>query len=306
MRTVFLGTPDEAVPTLAALLGISEVVMAISQPARPRGRGLRVDSSPVEDAAAAWGIPVRTPTNPEELGEAVATAGADVAVVAAYGRLVPGRILAMPVAGFVNVHFSLLPRWRGASPVTRALLAGDAETGVTLMVMDEGLDTGPTLTTSVVPIRPTDTTGTLTARLAGAGASLVAEHLAAFVAGDLSSTPQDDALATAAGKVSVEEAFLDPARHGHIAIDRAIRAFHPRPGAWGVVDGTRLKVLGAAPMDAEPPTPGTVELRDGDAVLGAVGGALRLVTVQPEGKAPMGAEAWMHGRRGVPARFERP
>ncbi|HUG74806.1 MAG TPA: methionyl-tRNA formyltransferase [Acidimicrobiia bacterium] len=306
MRTVFLGTPEEAVPTLAALLGISEVVMAISQPARPRGRGLRVDASPVEEAAAAWGIPVRTPTNRAEFGEAVEEAEADVAVVAAYGRIVPGRVLAMPEAGFVNVHFSLLPRWRGASPVTRALLAGDAETGVTLMVMDEGLDTGPMLATSVVRIRPTDTTGTLTARLAGAGAALVAEHLAAFVAGDLTAAPQDDALATAAAKVSVEEAFLDPARHSHVAIDRAIRAFHPRPGAGGMVDGTRLKVLGAVPLDTEPPVPGMVEMRDGDAVLGAVGGAVRLVTVQPEGKAPMDAAAWMHGRRGTPGRFERP
>ncbi|MEX2323193.1 MAG: methionyl-tRNA formyltransferase [Acidimicrobiia bacterium] len=306
MRTVFVGTPEEAVPTLAALLGISEVVMAISQPARPRGRGLRVDSSPVEEAATAWDIPVRTPTNRAELGEAVAESESDVAVVAAYGRIVSGRILAMPVAGFVNVHFSLLPRWRGASPVTRALLAGDTETGVTLMVMDEGLDTGPMLATSVMPIRPTDTTGTLTARLAGSGASLVADHLTAFVAGDLSARPQEDALATAAAKVSVEEAFLDPARHGHVAIDRAIRAFHPRPGAWGMVDGARLKVLSASPMDADPPAPGTVELRDGDAVLGAVGGALRLITVQPEGKAPMDAVAWMNGRRGATARFERP
>jgi methionyl-tRNA formyltransferase len=306
MRTVFLGTPDEAVPTLAALLGISEVVMAISQPARPRGRGLRVDSSPVEEAAAAWGVPLRTPRNRAELGEVVAEAESDVAVVAAYGRVVPGRVLAMPAAGFVNVHFSLLPRWRGASPVTRALLAGDTETGVTLMVMDEGLDTGPMLATSVIPIRPTDTTGTLTARLAGAGAALVSEHLAVFVGGELTATRQDDALATAAAKVSVEEAFLDPSRHSRIAIDRAIRAFHPRPGAWGMVDGVRLKVLGAVPIDADPPSPGTVELRDGDVVLGAVGGALGLVTVQPEGRAVMDAVAWMNGRRGVPARFERP
>lgn len=291
---------------LAALLGISDVVMAIPQPARPRGRGLRLEPSPVEEAATAWAVPVRTPTNRTELGEAIAAAGADVAVVAAYGRIVPGPVLTMPAAGFVNVHFSLLPRWRGASPVTRALLAGDAETGVTLMAIDEGLDTGPMLATSAVRIRSTDTTGTLTARLAGAGAALVADRLAAFVAGDLAAAPQDHALATAAAKVSVEEAFLDPARHSHIAIDRAIRAFHPRPGAWGMVDGTRIKVLGAAPMETEPPVPGTVELRDGAAVLGAVGGALRLITVQPEGKGPMDAVAWMNGRRGAPATFEQP
>lgn len=306
MRVIFLGTPDEAVPTLAALLGIAEVVMVISQPPRARGRGLRVERSPVEEAATEWDIPVRTPTNRTGLGAAVAAAQADVAVVAAYGRIVPADVLDIPGAGFVNVHFSLLPRWRGASPVTRAILAGDATTGVTLMVMDEGLDTGPMLATSEVAIRSTDTSGTLTARLAGAGAALVVEHLPPFVAGDLTATPQDDSRATAAAKVSVEEAFIDPTRHGHIAVERAVRAFHPRPGAWGIVDGARMKVLAAAPSLAEPPAPGSVEVRDGEVVLGAVGGALRLVTVQPEGKAPMDALAWMNGRRGAAARFGRP
>ena len=305
MRTVFLGTPAEAIPTLGALVGVSTVAMAITQPDRPQGRGLKLQRSPVGEAADAWDIVVSTPQSRSELGMAIAEANADVAVVAAYGRIVPGPVLTIPSAGFLNVHFSLLPRWRGASPVTRSILAGDPETGVTLMKMDEGLDTGPMLTARTIPIRSTDTTGTLTARLAGVGAEMVSTFLDDYVAGRLHAIPQDGAAATAAGKVSVDEAFIDPVRHSATSVERAIRAFNPKPGAWGVVDGKRLKVLAAVGDDRSVP-PGTARLLDGDVVLGAQGGSLQLITVQPEGRPARDAASWMNGRRRADAAFERP
>jgi methionyl-tRNA formyltransferase len=230
--------------------------------------------------------------------------GADVAVVAAYGRLIPGAALAVPAAGFVNVHFSLLPRWRGASPVVRAILAGDGETGVTLMRLDEGLDTGPTLDRSRTPIYTGETTGELTRRLADIGAELLRSRLEAIVAGSLLPVPQDPAGATAAGKVTVEEAHFDPRRHRAEAVLRAVRAFNPKPGAWGFVEGSRFKVwkCRAHPEAAVPA--GLAVLRSGVVVLGVADGVVELVEVQPPGRAVMPAVAWMNGRRGTPAQFD--
>lgn len=302
-RTAFFGTPAEAVPALAAVASVSRVTIVVTQPDRPQGRGLRAGRAPVAEAAEAWGLPVAHAASGVDLGAVLAAT--DVAVVVAYGRLIRPSMLAAPRAGFVNVHFSLLPRWRGASPVIRAILAGDRETGVTLMAMDEGLDTGPILDRERVPILPWDTGGTLTARLAGLGADLLARRLGDVAAGALPEAPQDDMLATAAAKVSVDEAFVDPSRHRVEAVERAVRAFHPRPGAWGVVDGSRLKLLAVARSDAEV-EPGEAAVVGGEVVLGARDGSLRLVSVQPEGKRPMDGVSWMNGRQGRPAHFGLP
>jgi methionyl-tRNA formyltransferase len=295
-RAAFFGSPAEALPILAGLVSEYDVAVVVTQPDRPQGRGRRILPSPVSGAARAWGKPVVHDVD----DAATELRRVDVAVVAAYGRLIPGRLLEVPRRGFVNVHFSLLPRWRGASPVVRAILAGDQRTGVTLMQMDAGLDTGPILAREEVRIRPWDTGGTLTARLAALGADMVARHLEAIVSGALTAVPQDDSAATAAGKVSVEEAFVDPRRHRVDAVERALRAFHPRPGAWSLIDGTRIKLLAALP-DTAAVEPGTLRMVDDRVVLGAVGGSLRLLRLQPEGRPAMDAAAWMHGRRGRPA-----
>ncbi|MBI5158131.1 MAG: methionyl-tRNA formyltransferase [Acidimicrobiia bacterium] len=301
MRAAFLGTPDAAVPILAALGAIAEVTVVITRPDKPRGRSGDPQPPPVKVAAGRHGWPVAQPVRAAELAGLVR--GVDVAVVAAYGRIVPGEALAIPAAGFVNVHFSLLPRWRGASPVVRAILAGDTETGVTLMRLDEGLDTGPTFDRVATPIGADETTGDLTSRLAVLGARLLASRLEAIVAGALPPVAQDPTRATAAGKVAVEEAHLDPRRHRVAALLRAVRAFNPKPGAWSVVEGERLKVWAARPAHGQVAA-GTAERRDGAVLLGAADGVVELMTVQPAGKPSMSAAAWMNGRRGAPAVFE--
>lgn len=302
-RAVFYGTPAEAVPVLAALAEVADVALVVTQPDRPQGRSRRPVPPPVKVAAEAWGLPVSQPRRASDDLGTVREAGPDVAVVAAYGQLLRPALLAVPPAGFVNVHFSLLPRWRGASPVVRAILAGDRQTGVSIMQIDEGLDTGAVFAAAPAPIRPGETAGALTARLAALGARLLADTLPGVLDGSVAAVPQDDGAATAAAKVRNEEAFVDPVHHSAAAVLRAVRAFNPKPGAWAMVEGARCKVWEAAPSD-EAAEPGTAEVRDGSVILGTRDGAVALVRVQPEGRAAMSAADWMRGRRGAPARFD--
>lgn len=302
-RAVFYGTPAEAVPVLAALFEVAEVPLVVTQPDRARGRSRKPQPPPVKVAAEAWGISVTQPQRASDDPDAIARLAPDVAVVAAYGQLLKPALMEVPARGFVNVHFSLLPRWRGASPVVRAILAGDEVTGVSIMQIDSGLDTGPVFATAETPVRDTDTGGTLTARLAALGAQLLVETLPGIVSGDLEAAPQDDDKATAAGKVSSDEAFVDPNLHTTAAVGRAIRAFNPKPGAWGIVEEARIKLWAASPADPGPES-GTAEVVSGRVVLGTSDGAVTLETVQPSGKAPMAAIDWMRGRRAVPARFD--
>lgn len=304
MRLAFFGTPEEAVPILEAIAGIAEVAIVVTRVDKPQGRSGRLVPPPVKAAAVELGLAVAQPSRMADLAGLVD--GVDAAVVAAFGRIVPGPALAVPRAGFVNVHYSLLPRWRGASPVVRAVLAGDAMTGVTLMQMDEGLDTGPILATADTPIDPAETAGELTMRLADLGADLVRRRLADIVAGRVVASPQDDLRATAAAKVTVEEAFLDPRRHRAGPLVRAVLAYNPRPGAWGIVDGERLKVWRAGPSAESGLEPGVAQRVGGRVVLGAADGAVELLEVQPPGRPAMPAAAWMNGRRGEPARFTDP
>ena len=292
---VFLGTPDEAVPSLHRLLDVADVALVITRPDRARGRSRRLRPPPVKEAAESVGLPVSQPTSAAEVHEAMASVDADLGVVTAYGRLVRPEVLTLPEFGFVNVHFSLLPRWRGASPVVRAILAGDEITGVTIMQMDEGLDTGPILATSATPIDATETAGELTTRLAELGADLLAETVPKL--GAIEARPQPADGVTAAGKVSRDEAFVDPTRHSAASIVAAVRAFNPRPGAWGRVDGERCKLWRAHPADGGP-EPGLVIERDGEAVVGTPDGAVALDEVQPASRAPMAGAAWLRGRRG--------
>lgn len=304
-RAVFYGTPAEAVPILAALLEVAEVALVVTQPDRARGRSKRPQPSPVKVAAEAWGLPVAQPQRASADPDTIRALAPDVAVVAAYGQLLRPALLEVPQAGFINVHYSLLPRWRGASPVVRAILAGDETTGVSIMQIDEGLDTGPVFATAGTAIRWGETGGELTARLAALGARLLADTLPGIVEGTLPAAPQDGDLATAAAKVKTEEAFIDPARHSTEAVLRAVWAFAPKPGAWGMVGGERLKVhaVGATEIRGLA-APGAVESVGGEVVLGTRDGAVVLQRVQPAGRGPMTAAEWMRGRRGEPARFD--
>jgi methionyl-tRNA formyltransferase len=249
MRIIFMGTPDFAVPSLKALVGAGhEVVAAYTQPPRPGGRrGKELTPTPVHRAAEALGIPVRHPVTLKDAGAQAefAALGADVAVVAAYGLILPQAVLDAPKHGCLNVHASLLPRWRGAAPIQRAILAGDEETGVTIMRMEAGLDTGAMLARARVPVDDKNA-GQLTEELAEIGANLMVEVLA-----NLPGFPgeaQDDALATYAAKIDKAETRIDFARDAEF-VERQIRAFAPAPGAWFELDGERVKVLAAEPVD---------------------------------------------------------
>jgi methionyl-tRNA formyltransferase len=292
-----MGTPTAAIPILSALREVADVSLVVTRPDKPQGRSKRRKAPPIKDAAAEWGIPIAQPTTGAELFDAVQAVSPHIAVVAAYGRLIKPELLEVPKHGFVNVHYSLLPRWRGASPVVRAILAGDDETGVSLMRMDRGLDTGPVIAAEVIPVEPVDDTGSLTDKLAAAGGALLTSALPRYLAGETTAVPQDDALATAAAKVSTDEAHIDPMRHPAEAVDRAVRAFNPKPGAWCLVDGARFKIWVATRSPGVTAKPGEARLIDGRVILGSRTGSLELIEVQPAGRPAMAAVAWMNGRR---------
>jgi methionyl-tRNA formyltransferase len=297
LRLAFMGTPDFAVPSLAALVEAGhEVVAVYTQPPRAAGRGKKARPSPVQRWAEERGLPVRIPArlrDPADQADFAALA-LDLAVVVAYGLILPKAVLEAPRLGCVNAHASLLPRWRGAAPIQRAILAGDRETGITIMRMAEGLDTGPMLAVQTTPIGDADTAGSLHDRLAGMGAALLVETVENLVADRAEAATQDDALATYATKIEKAEGRIDwgaPAG----AIHRQVRAFAPVPGAFFDLAGERIKLLAAAPeADCDGDAPGAV-LDDG--LLVACGeGALRLLRLQREGKAAMDAEAFLRGR----------
>lgn len=298
LRVAFMGTPDFSLPTLKALAEAGHEIAAVySQPPRPAGRGQKDRPSPVQAYAESRGWPVRTPTSlktPEAQAD-FAALNLDVAVVVAYGLILPQAILDAPRLGCVNVHASLLPRWRGAAPIQRALLAGDDETGVTIMQMEAGLDTGPMLLKRSLPITAETSAQALHDALAELGAAMINEALAGLDGGTLSATPQPDEGVTYAAKLEKAEGRLDW-YDSAAALERRIRAFTPWPGAFFEVEGAkgreRVKVL-QADMRDESGAPGTV--LDDQATIACGEGALRLVKVQRAGKAPMDAEAWLRG-----------
>lgn len=300
MRTVFLGNHDWSVPTLEAVATApeAEVVLVLTNPPRAAGRGSEPRATPVADAARRLGLElVEADGIREGPGSAsLRAAGPDLLVVVAYGQLLPAWALALPRVAPLNVHFSLLPRWRGAAPVQRAILAGDERTGVTVMRMDEGLDTGPIVAQREEAIRPDDDAGSLGGRLASLGAALLLQTIRA---GDLPEQRQDDARSTPAPSISPEERWLvweEPAA----AIERRIRALSPRPGARTRFRGADLRVLRASvALDGagSPGEPGALTL-EGDAVDVATGeGRVRLLEVGPAGRAHMPATAWARGAR---------
>ncbi len=299
-RLVFMGTPAFAVPSLRALAERYEVALVVTQPDRPAGRRRTPRPPAVKVAAQALGLPVYQPDSlrsPEALAR-LREAEPRAIVVAAYGEILRQPVLALPPRGCVNVHASLLPRHRGAGPVAAAILAGDAVTGVTIMLMDAGMDTGPMLAQAEVPIHPDDTTATLTARLAGLGAQLLVETLPGWLAGELEPRPQDGSLATYAPRITKEDGLIDWSQPA-AAIERAVRAFDAWPGAYTYWQGRRLKIVRAEALAGwcGEAAPGTVlEAAEGPAV--ATGeGALLLRDLQVEGRCCVDCVSFMHGQR---------
>ena len=294
-RAAFLGTPSSAVPSLAALMELGSVEFVVTQPDRPQGRGRLSMPSAVKLAAREWGLPVHQPRSHSELYDLFADQDLDVAVVVAYGRILKPELLDTTKVGFVNVHFSLLPRWRGAAPVERAILAGDEYTGVSLMVLDEGMDTGPVFAVAETPINEYESAGQVTGRLASLGADVLRDHLDDYLHDRLRPARQMTTGAETAPRLTTAEAHLD-LKLGPAAFARAVRAFNPRPGAWLRAAGQRIKVFEVGPATPQV-APGTIQIINGRPILGLQQGSVELVEVQPAGKPPISGKSWANGLR---------
>jgi methionyl-tRNA formyltransferase len=294
MRLAFAGTPDVAVPSLEALLTSQhEVVAVITRPDAPAGRGRTLRPSPVKERALGAGLEVLTPKHPrdDDFQARLRELEVDACPTVAYGALIPPSALGIPRLGWVNLHFSLLPAWRGAAPVQHAVLAGDEVTGATTFLIEEGLDTGPYFGMLTEQVRPTDTSGDLLSRLATAGAGLLVATLDGLQTGDLEAVPQPAEGVSLAPKISVDDARVDwtaPA----LRVDRLVRACTPAPGAWTTLRGKRVK-LGPVTISTMQLPPGVL---DGDLV-GTATDAVRLGSVRPEGKGEMAAVDWLRGLR---------
>lgn len=309
MRVVFAGTPEVAVPSLRALLdsGSHEVVAVVSRPDARTGRGRGLSRSPVAAAADAAGIEVLTPPNARdpEFVDRLRELAPDAAPVVAYGHLVPRPVLDIPRHGWINLHFSLLPAWRGAAPVNAAIAAGDEVTGASTFLLDEGMDTGPVLGTMTETIRPRDTAGDLLGRLSEAGAGLLLATLDGIEAGRLSAVPQPGDGVSHAGKITVDDArvrWTDPG----IAVDRHIRSVTPAPGAWTTLSGERVKIGTARPAEAaeleasgaDPQlAPGQLHCGKRAFLVGTASCPLVVERLQPPGKKMMNALDWVRGAR---------
>ena len=301
LKLIFAGTPDFAARHLAALLSSDhEVVAVYTQPDKPAGRGQKLTASPVKELALAHDLPVYQPASlRNEAAQAeLAALGADLMVVVAYGLILPKAVLDTPRLGCLNVHGSLLPRWRGAAPIQRAIWAGDAETGVTIMQMDVGLDTGAMIRKVSCPIAFDETSASLYDKLAELGPQALVDTLDAMAAGDTTAEAQDDALANYAQKLSKEEARIDWSMEA-VAIERCIRAFNPWPISWFEVADQTIKVWQAEVIDSDHGQPvGTLLKADKQGIDVATGkGVLRLLTLQPPGKKAMSVPDLLNSRR---------
>ena len=291
MKIVFMGTPDFSVPVLNALAERHDILAVYSQPPRPAGRGKADRPSPVQARAEALGLPVRHPVSlrSEAAQAEFAALGADVAVVVAYGLILPKTVLDAPRLGCLNIHASLLPRWRGAAPIHRAIMAGDAETGVTIMQMQAGLDTGPVLLREATAIGAEDTTADLHDRLSAMGARLICAALDAL---PLPATPQPEAGVTYASKIDKAEARIDWTQPADV-VDRQIRGLSPFPGAWCDMGGERVKLVRSRVAEGQG-APGEI-LHDLTIACGS--GAVEITLAQREGKRPMTPADFLNGAR---------
>lgn len=291
-KLLFAGTPEFARTSLQALIasGVTPVAV-LTQPDRPAGRGKRLTASPVKHLAEELGIPVLQPArlgDPAVISE-LENLGPDIMIVVAYGLLLPQSVLDIPARGCVNVHASVLPRWRGAAPIQAAILAGDAQTGVSLMAMTAGLDTGPVFATATLDIAAGETAGELGDRLAVLGGRLLLEKLDSIAAGTLVAVPQDDSCSTYAGKIDTQHAAMDWSRPA-MELQRVVSAFNPTPGAWFMLDDERIKCWEAEVCAGVACKAGTIISADQDGIVVACGkGALRLTSLQRPGKRRVAA-----------------
>ncbi|MGY1701937.1 methionyl-tRNA formyltransferase [Geodermatophilus sp. SYSU D00766] len=303
LRLLFAGTPEAAVPSLDALLASGhEVAAVLTRPDARSGRGRTVSRSPVAERADAAGLPVlqpRSPREPEFLAQ-LADLAVDCAPVVAYGALVPPAALDLPRHGWVNLHFSLLPAWRGAAPVQHAVMAGDEVTGACTFRLEQGLDTGPVFGVVTEPIGPRDTAGDLLGRLAVSGARLLVATLDGIEAGTLQARPQPADGVSLAPRIETADAEVDWGLPAHV-VDRRVRGVTPAPGAWTTWRGDRLRLGPVEPLpDAPAPAPGEVAVDRGGVVVGTGRGAVRLGEVQPAGKRVQPAADWARGARPRP------
>lgn len=295
MRAIFFGTPRLAVPSLDAVASIADVALVVCQPDRPAGRGLALRPPPVKERALELGVEVVQPRRVKRaaFAESLRAVEADVAVVVAYGRILPRAVLDAPRTGCVNVHASLLPRWRGAGPIQWAIAGGDARTGVCLMQMDEGMDTGPVIACEATPIDPDETAGELGGRLAQLGAELLTRELPRWVAGEITPTPQDHDAATMAPLLTKEDGRIDWSWTARAVHDR-VRGMHPWPGAHTHLGGTTLKIHRTRVVDGEGP-PGAVLAADDALVVACGEGAVAIEQLQLAGKKRLKARAFLSG-----------
>lgn len=298
-RIVFMGTPDFAVPSLQTLIDRQTVIGVVTQPDRPAGRGRQLQPPPVKLVAEANGIPVYQPASmrSEEAAAPLREWQPEMIVVAAFGQILRPHVLDLPPKGCLNVHASLLPRWRGAAPIQHAILAGDRESGITLMRMDAGLDTGPIYVQKAIPIAGDETAATLHDRLARLGGQMLANYLDAILAGELPPVTQNESESTYAPMIRKEMGEIDWQQSSD-QIDQLIRAMTPWPSAYSFWNGDQLKILSAAPAgpDQMSGQPGMVKLL-GDRLMVVTGqGGLQLQDLQLAGKRPMTADAFLRGR----------
>jgi methionyl-tRNA formyltransferase len=299
MRVVFAGTPEAALPSLRAVAESShDLVAVVTRPDAPAGRGRRLVASPVAQAAAELGVPVLTPRHPREpdFQAALADLAPECCPVVAYGALLPESALAIPTHGWINLHFSLLPAWRGAAPVQHAIWAGDEVTGATTFRIAAGLDTGPTYGLMTQAIRPGDTAGDLLERLAEGGAGLLVSTLDGIEDGSLEPVEQSAEGVSLAPKITVDDARVDWTEPA-LAVDRRIRACTPAPGAWSTYAGERIKLGPARPVVRDPLEPGLLEVTRDAVFVGTATSPVQLGRVRPFGKKEMEAADWARGAR---------
>ncbi len=306
MHIVFMGSPEFALPSLQALIDSEHTVVGVfTQPDKPTGRGRKLAPPPVKALAESHNIPVFQPrsiSSPRSV-EQLRELQPDIGVIAAYGQILKQPVLDLPRLGVLNVHASLLPRWRGAAPIPAAILAGDTETGATIMQVVLALDAGPMLATKRVPIDDSDTTATLTPKVAEAGAALLLETLPAYERGPLSAVEQDDALSTYAPQLEKSDGRIDWAAESADQIWRKVRAYNPWPMAYTTIDGQPLRILECLPLEDVSLPAGRVAARNASddprigCRVGATPGAIGVITLQPSGRAAMPADAYVRGRR---------
>ena len=297
MRIIFAGTPDFAAHALMALVAEHEIILVLTQPDRPAGRGMQLTASPVKQVALQKNLPVLQPQSLKDpaIQLALNAAGADVMVVAAYGLILPQAVLSMPRFGCINIHASLLPRWRGAAPIQRAILAGDNLSGITIMQMDAGLDTGPSLLQQSIPLTPHETAQTLHDKLAQLGAEMIVQALAQLGQGEPTAIPQPGQGATYAAKLDKSEAALDWAKSA-LELDRAVRAYNPFPGAYTQFEHAPLKIWKARPALDYRGAAGEILDTGGNGILVACGsGALLIEELQKPGGKRLTAAQFIAG-----------